>query len=386
MNHSSNQLAPVPLRPEDAWLLVAVRDVLLRSTEQSSPPSADIDWSYLLKQSSLHALVPCLAQYCDKHAEKVPVSVLAQLRQELAHVRAYNFFLLQELARVCALLQSAGIRVLAWKGPALAVAAYPDSGLRLCADLDLLVSPADLAKAVEVLSLNGYREQSVDTGGHTRNLERASPQAVVELHSLVAQAHFSIPLEVPPLLNKAVNVTTLTGSIPTPAPEHLLLLLCIHGSKHVWERVIWICDVVLLLRANPQLDWTTVWTEARTLRVERILSSGLLLADGITPGCVPAAALEKARQDRQAIALSQQVCRWMFLSKYSYAHGLKRAWFLLSIREHFRDRRLLLRRYSDQAITPSEADKAAVKLPAWCEFLYYLIRPIRLLMKVIFSR
>lgn len=385
MNHASSQLAPVPLRPEDAWLLAAVREVLLAS-EQSPPSLPNIDWSYLLKQSSLHALVPCVAEYCEKYADKVPVPVMAQLRQELANVRAYNFFLLQELARICALLQSANIRVLAWKGPVLAVAAYSDPSLRQCADLDLLVSPADLSKAVEVLTQNGYGEQYVDTGGHTRNLERQSPRAIVELHSLVAQAHFSIPLEVPALLDNPVDVPTLTGPVPTPAPEYLLLLLCIHGSKHIWERVIWICDVVLLLRANPQLDWKRIWTEAGALRVERMLSLGLLLADGLAPGCVPADVLEKSRHDHRAVTLRHQVCQWMFLSKHSYAHNFKRAWFLLAMREHTRDRWPLFCRYCHQAITPAAADKAAFKLPAWCSFLYYLIRPLRLISKVIFSR
>ncbi|MCA9471117.1 MAG: nucleotidyltransferase family protein [Nitrospira sp.] len=36
--------------------------------------------------------------------------------------------------------------------------------------------------------------------------------------------------------------------------EELLLILCVHGSKHVWEELKWVCDVTELIRAQ-QIGW-----------------------------------------------------------------------------------------------------------------------------------
>ena len=56
-----------------------------------------------------------------------------------------------------------GIRWMALKGAALAVRHYRDLGLRSMTDLDILVHPADLERAIGVLSLTGYRAEEDDT-------------------------------------------------------------------------------------------------------------------------------------------------------------------------------------------------------------------------------
>lgn len=386
MDHSSNNLAPMTRRLEDRWLLTAAQEVLLGGKAEVRPSSDGVDWRFLRQQASLHALGPCLAQYCEARASEVPSPIMEELRQELANVRAYNFFLLQELTRVSGLLEASDVRVVAWKGPALAVIAYRDAGLRQCADLDLLVCPTQMDAAVAVLAGNGYQEQTVETGGHTRNFERATPKVVVEVHQMVAQSYFSMPLEVATLLDGTMRVPALGGSILVPGPEKLLLLLCVHGSKHIWERLIWICDVVLLIRANPQLDWERLWWTAKNCRGERMLSLGLLLAEGLAPGCVPEQVMERCQRDKAAIRLAGRAGGWLFMPRHSYFHGLKRAWFLLAMREKQQDRWPLLKRFCQQVITPGEADRAVVALPGWCDCLYYVVRPVRLLFKVLASK
>jgi len=58
--------------------------------------------------------------------------------------------------RLTAALADAGIRALALKGPLLGERIYGDLGARVSADIDLLVSAADLGAAIEVLSRLGY--------------------------------------------------------------------------------------------------------------------------------------------------------------------------------------------------------------------------------------
>jgi len=53
--------------------------------------------------------------------------------------------------------------------------------------------------------------------------------------------------------------------IPTMAAERLLLFLCVHGAKHCWERMAWICDVSGLIRGHVPLDWDKLARRGETL-------------------------------------------------------------------------------------------------------------------------
>jgi hypothetical protein len=376
---------PDVARLEDRWLIAAVQHALL-GLEVVHPPATGVDWPFLLRQASLHAALPSLGSYCEERSDEVPERVLKQLREEQAHVRAYNFFLLQELSRVTHALAAEQVQVLAWKGPALAAAIYADIGMRQCADLDLLIRPAQMETAVALLQRLGYREMKVDTGGHTRNLERDSPKTVVELHQLVVQPHFSLPLETPELFVKAVKIPTFAGNIVVPSPEKLLLLLCVHGAKHVWERLAWVCDLVLFIRAHPHLDWLYLRQCAVKCRGERMLNIGLLMAELLCTGILPPEEALKVEMDADARKLSFDAWNWMFISESSHTLSFRRAWFQIAMRENAKDRCRLLRHLFLLAVTPGEVDRSLIHLPRSLSFAYYLVRPLRLSVAIFFPQ
>ena len=45
--------------------------------------------------------------------------------------------------------------------------------------------------------------------------------------------------------------------------EDTPLLLCVHGSKHIWERLGWIADIAALTKTSRPVDWTLVLERAR---------------------------------------------------------------------------------------------------------------------------
>jgi hypothetical protein len=386
MNEVATSTGPSLHRLEDRWLLASVQTVLLGLEVKEAPTAIGLDWAFLLRQASLQALGPVLGRYCENRANEVPLGILDQFRQEQANVRAYNFFLLQELGRLTRELAGAELQAVAWKGPALAAAVYGDLGLRQCADLDLLVKPAQIDQAISLLQTLGYGEMQADTGGHTRNLERGNPKAIVELHQQVVQPYFSVPLKVEELLAGATMQSTAGGNIPVPAPEMLLLLLCVHGSKHVWERLIWVLDVVLFIQQNPELDWPRLHQLAVSCRAERMLSISLLLAESVAAGVVPAGELSHAKADAAAQRLANKALEWVFLPETNHLLVLRKYWFQISMREDAQDRWCLLRHYLRLAITPGSADREAVKLPDWLGSAYYLIRPLRLAGKMFLRR
>lgn len=52
--------------------------------------------------------------------------------------------------------------------------------------------------------------------------------------------------------------------------ENLLILLCIHGARHNWSRISWICDVSELIQ-HHKINWSEVTRNAGKLGVMRIL-------------------------------------------------------------------------------------------------------------------
>jgi len=78
---------------------------------------------------------------------------------------------------------------------------------------------------------------------------------------------------------ESLRTLTLAGRrVHTLAPEPLLLFLCSHGAKHMFERLGWICDVARFLIVTRELDWAATVAAARRTRALRQLSLGVRLA------------------------------------------------------------------------------------------------------------
>ncbi|HSH93178.1 MAG TPA: nucleotidyltransferase family protein, partial [Roseimicrobium sp.] len=251
---------------------------------------------------------------------------------------------------------------------------------------DILVWPGDLERAVGLLCRHGYSCPDPVPGLHSRNMERQSPGILVELHERVAQAHFSIPLTDASLWKDSGTVRIVGGAVPVASPEMNLLLLCLHGAKHVWQRLSWVCDVLLFVRAHPHLDWDRFLTLAKECRSVRIAHSALLLANEVRGGCVPASVLSSAASDSGAVSLARKAARWLFLPKASYRVSIQKYWFLVCMRDSVRDRLPVMRHLLGMALKPREEDRKAVRLPQSLAFLYYVVRPFRLIRKLMVAR
>ena len=93
------------------------------------------------------------------------------------------------------------------------------------------------------------------------------------------------------------------------APEDLLLILCVHGAKHLWERLIWLCDVAQLIGATPDLDWPRVLQMARERGVQRMTALGLALARDVLGAPLPRAVEDWLSTQPEALRLASRLRR-----------------------------------------------------------------------------
>ena len=297
-----------------------------------------------------------------------------------------------ELVRIVAHFARGQLRVIPYKGPVLAQSAYGDLGLRSFSDLDLLIPPADFARAKQALGEMGYRpsqelapaiERLWLRTGYERAFDGAAGNNLVELQWRLLPYFYAVDrqcadFQVDDLLARAGRVEVCGAAVPCLSPEDSLLVLCLHAAKHLWTRLIWVADIAQSLRV-PRIDFTVVVARARALGIARILGVSFWLAEKLLGATLDAAALELIAGDPEVLTCGQLcVARMAREETYDFESS---NYFrqILKLRERRGDRWRYLWRL---VWTPGPGDVAAVRLPEVWFPLYRVVRLGRLLRKL----
>ncbi len=348
----------------------------------------DLDWDYLLAAAQRHGVAPLLYSSLDRICrDAVPASRMNALRNHFRANAARNLLFAAELLKLFELFEAEKITALPIKGPVLAAAAYGNLALRQFVDLDVLVKERDFQKAKSMLLAQGYRPwreltpaQEADhlQSNHAYTLISAEEHVRLDLHWRIAQSRYSFALDAETLWRRRMCVPFSRGSLPSLPPEDLLLILCIHGSKHCWERLAWICDIAELARANPALDWDEMIKRAAALNSERAVLLGLHLAQALLDAPLPQSILSKTAGERRIKFLSSFVRRQLFSREHKPLGLLAKTALYVSMRERPRNKLPYLLFSLRTALTPTKNDTSVLRLPACLHFLYYPLRLVRL--------
>src|SRR2546421_804265 len=347
-----------------------------------------LDWDYLFRLAQRHAVLPLLHRSISEHARDAARQTCRQrLRDRFRENATRNLLLAGELVRISRLFESEGVHVLAYKGPALAVSAYGDLSLRRFVDLDIIVRARDVRRAGELLRSLGFtlsdglsksQEKFLLRRQHNIAYTRDAGRLIIELHWGLASEKFAeLPLS-EEVWERAETVAFGGGEVRSLSTEDLLLALCVHGTKHLWERLALVCDVAELLNSRAGLDWGGVLRRAQDTHTERMLLLGLRLANGLLGAALPEGMREAIQADPTAATLSESVAEKLFSGAEFEPSG-----FAASVRFNLLARRGLREkiRYFRFILTPTDGDLAALSLPPGLSFVYYFLRPVRLLRK-----
>jgi len=375
--------------PTEFELLLCLARTSLRGAHEARARAlldrAGLDWQLFHALAWRHGLMPLASRHLlESFAALVPEAQLARAREDFRHNAARNLLLASELRGALDALADEGVAGVAYKGPALALQVYGDLKLRSFVDLDVLVRRADAGRAGRVLASIGYRPRLSLTPAQEAMLPRSECDRVylkegrgvtVELHWAVAPPFFSLALETEDVLDGAARVELFGREVAAPAPEMLLLLLCVNGAKDLWRALEPVCAVAELLRAPAGLDWPRVVGLARRAGALRMLLVGLLLARDLLDAPLPDEAARLADTDPPARRLAAGAGRRL-------AEPEARPWglaeetrFRVASRERLRDR---ARYCALRLLTPTYRD-CAPELPPALRFVYYALRPLRLL-------
>jgi hypothetical protein len=343
--------------------------------------SGSIDWEFLLNLAARHGLMPLLHWHLSRRFPgRAPVPAMRALEELFRGNLQSNLRLAAELARVLKILEANRIRAVSFKGPVLAVACYGNLALREFSDLDLLLQPSDILPARDLLLADGYLPEFALTPAQERallrsdcqyNFQKFDGQLRVELHWDILPRYWGQHFDCTGWLARRQEVALGSVLVPSLLPEDLIVILCVHGTKHGWERMAWITDLVELLRAHPQLDWNAIEKQAADARVSNLLLLGLGLAHRLHGAALPAGILLRIQQDAEVQSMMDEVCQGL-------AGPVREAWEL---------HRFLLRGLSARrriaylfrsVLTSTPAEWSLVSLPAALFPLYSVVRVARL--------
>ena len=343
------------------------------------------DWARLLMLAEEHGVAVHLAASL-RHLEENLVP--PEIRRTLVDRQRGQIFLTLKLTvELFSLLErftSDGIGALVVKGPVLAMQAYGDPAMRSYGDLDLLVRQKDIRRATELMSAAGYAAAvpltAIDAGKIPGQYLFSKPgsKLIVELHNDRTLRYFPRRLPLEEFFERQIRVRLDAHEAPALSVEDELVLICIHGAKHLWERLMWIADVAALVSRQTDIDWRRVADSAKAVGAERMLHTGLRLASDLLKAQLPDKVQARVQEDVAAARLAEQICEWLPAAGYAPPGLFERALFRVRMRGGFISGPAYLLRLS---FSPTEEDWKEGGEGSLHKFLEKVRRPFRLARK-----
>src|SRR5215213_4735975 len=272
-----------------------------------------IDWEYLFLLARRHAVVPLLYIQLARHAsDLVPHEILRQLKKHYLENAARNTVLTAELCRLIAVFAGSGIEAIPYKGPVLALFAYDDLALRRFVDLDVIVKKQDVQRARDLLLADNYnlskslsesQQELLLRTQHNLQFAKDNRRLIVELHWEVAPHLFASTAQGDALWQNLIDFDLNGTTVKTFSADDLLFSLCVHGSRHLWERLGWICDVAELI-SRRSLDWSALLERATKADSERMFLLGLHLAEKLLDAPLPHEVKRRCDADKRLASLT----------------------------------------------------------------------------------
>jgi hypothetical protein len=282
--------------------------------------SRPIDWEVVLERSWWHRIRPLTYLHLRAQpAGRVPDTVLLELAAHSCELAERNRRLKKALADIAQLFEVARLPAIVFKGPPLAEAAYGDLSLRECGDLDLLVDDGDFPAVEQLLRAHGFSSWWDRDHGNRQvfacEFERSD--ANLDVHWNLAPGWFNFRIDFRRLWQRGVPLQSGSPQFRTLRPEDSLSILCIHGTKHWWERLRWICDVAELINSRLITDWNDAESSAIQANCRRSVYLGLWLASELLSADLPDSVRRRLERTAAVGRLGAQVCAWLEAPKSS---------------------------------------------------------------------
>ncbi len=351
---------------------------------------AGLDWARVAAITKRQRVWGLVADAVRSTRIALPPEVAAILQDRGSKITQQNLSAVAETARLGAMLDAAGIDWLTFKGLALAIQAYGTLSIKMANDIDILVPPADTARACVLLREAGYQrfspgpEVSDEQVAAWMQVSKESgwrhprTRLIVELHGRLMANPALLPEAVIGMPRKRVTISPGV-EVPTMGDALLYPYLFAHGAHHGWFRIKWLADVAALITHEGPEGAELRYRQCKALGVGRCAAQGLLLAHGLLALPLAEAFVAELRADPVHRRLVQVAMGAMAGRFEAEEHGSPYARTMLPVllASLWLRRGIGYKWRELSALAANPVDRAKQRLPAGLGFLYPVLGGIR---------
>lgn len=255
------------------WLPDAQQELLLVAALETNRAEALAAWEKWRQMSACASV--CAAEnrllplvYRNLRADEQAVGDFNRLKHAHRETFRQNQIMFGKMRALLRLFEPAGIPFILLKGAAISVLHYKSAALRPMSDIDLLVPPNAVPRAIEILQQNNFRliEDNIKL-----QMTVAPSVSLVGEDELELDLHWHLLRDcwsfdrVDEFWTAAVEFDFGAVRARALSPTHQFFHVCCHGAK--WNplpSVRWVADATVILReSGAQIDWSEIVRLAR---------------------------------------------------------------------------------------------------------------------------
>jgi len=330
------------------------------------------DWDELVARARKEKLLLPLASAVEHPSvvTRIPDSVRETISKQASKRTLVELHRGRHLLELLDLLAEQEIPTKSFKGPTLSMMAHHRPAARECDDLDLLVPRSHFSKAEALLKRHGFDYEMENLPRcysqfhYGVPMNRGPSRLTVDLHYDLFAPGYGFDLK--PYWSGEHEVQIHGRPVPTFKPEETFLYLSLHGTKHCWTSLRWLYDLKALRKS---IDLARLKELSVSLRCERPVRLAFWLLEQFWGQVVPS-----------GFVLSHKELEWAAPTP-GYIEGRRLPWSeyhryqIFSQESVLKRFRLILWTY----LSPQIHDLRWIDLPKQLWFLYYAVRPVRVL-------
>jgi len=227
-----------------------------------------IDWHKTIKLSKQQQISPFL-YYTIKSLElqsAIPQDILTTMKKHYYSNLKRNLTIEKEIFLILELAKRESISIIPFRGFSLIHTLYRNPGIRVMADVDILIKGNEFYKINSALNQLGYHRDFIEktTGEHSQEDQHITFSKTLALHQvLLIDIHSAIAaarpykLNLPLLWQRTREKDTNNRKLPCLSQEDAFLSFALHLRKHTRRLTLkFIVDIVeFLKRTGADLDW-----------------------------------------------------------------------------------------------------------------------------------
>ncbi len=347
-----------------------------------------INWKQVGRIIKVHQVRPLVFKVLSTNPAKIDEGFLEELKNKCFRIASGNLHKLEVQNRLYQLIKTKGIPVLPYKGVILSHMLFGDFISRETSDIDLLIESEHFSQVMMLLIEEGYttqyynpdfEEQILKTSNElTFTRVRDGVQTKIEIHWELTNRMMDIPLPIGDIFKQKMTINLRGQETETIDNEmYLLMLMAHHGGNDVWRVLRHCLDISLFVeKYGKDIDWVRFHVLTQKYRIRKTTEIGFYICHQLFGTKIPE--LFKGEYPK-AQMLIDNLLTYPPINRIKFTReNLKQHLFL---RDSIWDKIRLIGSYIKTGFVPNIHDMEAVKVSKNCFFLYYFIKPYRLVFK-----